>query len=220
MTILAAGYGLRNLANQGMRSVAELEAQENAIADQLDAAEQAQKTQMYSTGAGIGGAYGVQKALEAGKAAKTAQASSQISNAISATPTTGGLEITKLASDIGGSTLTSGGINNVAGVIDGVSASGTGSAVAGVAEGAGTAAELSGGINNVANALKAAELAEGGVAIAEGTAAAEGATTAVAAAEGTTVAAGSSGWLATLGTIAAPIAIGLGVAFLLNKLFD
>jgi len=89
-----------------------------------------------------------------------------------------------------------------------------------VAEGAGTAAELTGGINNVANALKAAELAEGGVAIAEGAAAAEGATTAVAAAEGTTVAAGSSGGLATLGTIAAPIAIGLGVAFLLNKLFD
>ena len=202
MTILAAGYGLRNLANQGMRSVAELEAQENAIADQLEAARQAQKTQMYSTGAGIGGAYGVQKA-----------------NAISATPTTGGLEITKLAGDFGGTTV-SRGINNVAGVIDGVSASGTGSAVAGVAKGAGTAAELTGGINNVANALKAAELAEGGVAIAEGAAAAEGATTAVAAAEGTTVAAGSSGGLATLGTIAAPIAIGLGVAFLLNKLFD
>ena len=54
MTILAAGYGLRNLANQGMKSVAELEAQENAIADQLEAAEQAQETQMYSTGAGIG----------------------------------------------------------------------------------------------------------------------------------------------------------------------
>lgn len=219
MTILAAGYGLRNLANQGMKSVAELEAQENAIADQLEAAEQAQETQMYSTGAGIGGSYGVQKALEAGKAAKAGQASSQISNAISATPTTGGLEITKLAGDLGGTTV-SRGINNVAGVIDGVSASGTGSAVAGVAEGAGTAAELSGGINNVANALKAAELAEGGVAIAEGAAAAEGATTAVAAAEGTTVAAGSSGGLATLGTIAAPIAIGLGVAFLLNKLFD
>ena len=67
MTILAAGYGLRNLANQGMRSVAELEAQENAIADQLDAAEQAQKTQMYSTGAGIGGSFGVNSALEAGK---------------------------------------------------------------------------------------------------------------------------------------------------------
>jgi len=199
MTILAAGYGLRNLANQGMKSVAELEAQENAIADQLEAAEQAQKTQMYSTGAGIGGAYGVQKALEAGKAAKTA----------------------------------SQGINSVAGAVEGVSANATGSTVAGLAEGAGTAAELTGGINNVAsaieatqtagsaaevagginnvaNAVKAAELAEGGVAIAEG----------AAAAEGTTVAAGSSGGMATLGTIAAPVAIGLGVAFLLNKLFD
>jgi len=196
MTILAAGYGLRDLANKGMRSVAELEAQENAIADQLEAAEQAQKTQMYSTGAGIGGAYGVQKALEAGKAAKTA----------------------------------SQGINSVAGAVEGVSANATGSAVAGLAEGAGTAAELTGGINNVASAIEATQAAGSAAEVAGGinnvAGAVEAAQTAgavgegVAIAEGATAAAGSSGGLATLGTIAAPIAIGLGVAFLLNKLFD
>ena len=196
MTILAAGYGLRNLANQGMKSVAELEAQENAIADQLEAAEQAQKTQMYSTGAGIGGAYGVQKALEAGKAAKTA----------------------------------SQGINSVAGAVEGVSANATGSTVAGLAEGAGTAAELTGGINNVASAIEATQTAGSAAEVAGGinnvAGAVEAAQTAgavgegVAIAEGATAAAGSSGGMATLGTIAAPVAIGLGVAFLLNKLFD
>ena len=35
-----------------------------------------------------------------------------------------------------------------------------------------------------------------------------------------TAAAGTGGALGTLGAIAAPVAIGLGVAFLLNKLFD
>ena len=41
------------------------------------------------------------------------------------------------------------------------------------------------------------------------------------AAEGAAVAtAGAGGTAATLGAIAAPVAIGLGVAFLLNKLFD
>lgn len=196
MTILAAGYGLRNLANQGMKSVAELEAQENAIADQLEAAEQAQKTQMYSTGAGIGGAYGVQKALEAGKAAKTAsQGINSVAGAVegvSANAT--GSAVAGLAEGAGTAAELTGGINNVASAIEATQA-------------AGSAAEVAGGINNVAGAVEAAQTAG---AVGEG----------VAIAEGATAAAGSSGTAATLGTIAAPVAIGLGVAFLLNKLFD
>ena len=42
---------------------------------------------------------------------------------------------------------------------------------------------------------------------------------ALAATEGAAVAAGNTGAMASLSTIAAPIAIGLGVAFLLNKIF-
>ena len=184
MTILAAGYGLRNLANQGMRSVAELEAQENAIADQLEAAEQAQKTQMYSTGAGIGGSYGVQKALEAGKAVATP---APVVEAVGTMEAGAGITEATLAAE--------------------------GLATQAVAEGA-TQAAAEGAAAAIAEGAAAAEGATTAVA------AAEGATTAVAAAEGTTVAAGASGGLATLGAIAAPIAIGLGVAFLLNKLFD
>lgn len=182
MTILAAGYGLRNLANQGMKSVAELEAQENAIADQLEAAEQAQETQMYSTGAGIGGSYGVQKALEAGKAVATP---APVVEAVGTMEAGAGITEATLA-----------------------------------AEGLATQAVAEGATQAVAEGVTQAAAEGATAAIAEGAAAAEGATTAVAAAEGTTVAAGSSGGMATLGTIAAPIAIGLGVAFLLNKLFD
>jgi hypothetical protein len=62
------------------------------------------------------------------------------------------------------------------------------------------------------------------VAIAEGAAAASSAAANVSAgtaAAGTGAAgAAGSGAMATLSTLAAPIAIGLGVAFLLNKLFD
>ena len=54
-------------------------------------------------------------------------------------------------------------------------------------------------------------------ATAAGTAGTAGATTAAGAAGATGAATGT---MATLGAIAAPVAIGLGVAFLLNKLFD
>ena len=53
------------------------------------------------------------------------------------------------------------------------------------------------------------------------TGAAAGATGAATGAASTaTAAAASTGPMAALSTLAAPIAIGLGVAFLLNKLFD
>lgn len=76
-------------------------------------------------------------------------------------------------------------------------------------------------LDSAANIADAGQLAETTGAVVEGAGAvAEGgalATETVALAEG---AAASSSTLGTLSTIAAPVAIGLGVAFLLNKLFD
>ena len=196
MTILAAGYGLRNLANQGMRSVAELEAQENAIADQLDAAEQAQKTQMYSTGAGIGGSFGVNSALEAGKTAKDAIGTAN--EAVKGLGTIGKQGGQLTFTPAGGELLT------------GTEAVQAMDKAAGIAD-AGAAAK---------QAADLAQAAETAGTVAETVEVVEAAGTATEAVSAASTAAGSTGTAATLGTIAAPIAIGLGVAFLLNKLFD
>ena len=198
MTILAAGYGLRNLANQGMRSVAELEAQENAIADQLDAAEQAQKTQMYSTGAGIGGSFGVNSALEAGKTAKDAigTANKAIKGLGTVGKQGGQLTFTPTGGELLTGTEAVQAVDSAAGIADATAAK----KAADLAQ----AAEAAGALTETVEVVETVE--------AVGTA-----TEAVGAA---TTAASSTGTMATLGAIAAPVAIGLGVAFLLNKLFD
>ena len=67
---------------------------------------------------------------------------------------------------------------------------------------------------------KTAQTAETAAALGEATTAVEAASTAAGVAEaGATSAAASSGTLAQLSAIAAPVAIALGVGFLLNKLF-
>lgn len=202
MTILAAGYGLRNLANQGMRSVAELEAQENAIADQLEAAEQAQKTQMYSTGAGIGGSFGVNSALEAGKTAKDAIGTAN--EAVKGLGTIGKQGGQLTFTPTGGELLT------------GTEAVQAMDSAAGIAD-AGAAAKQAA---DLAQAAEVAQAAETAGTVAETVEVVEAAGTATEAVGAASTAAGSTGTAATLGTIAAPVAIGLGVAFLLNKLFD
>lgn len=67
---------------------------------------------------------------------------------------------------------------------------------------------------------QATEAINSGVALAEaGAVGTQAAGTATAAAEGATVAASQSGTLASLSTIAAPVAIALGIGFLLSKIF-
>lgn len=163
MTILAAGQGLRGLANRGMRSVAEIEAQENATAEQIEAAREAQKMQMYSTGAGIGASYGVKEALAQNASATPAP----IVDAVGIMPE--GVGVTE--------------------------------ATAVVADTAPVVAET---VAPVVAETVAPVVGEVAPALVEGA---------------STAAAGSGGTMATLSTIAAPVAIGLGVAFLLNKLF-
>lgn len=181
MTVLAAGQGLRRVANTGMKAVSELEREENRLREQLEAADEGQKMQMYSTGAGIGASYGVQNALAQNAAFTPAP------------------------------------------VVDGIATHAAGSEA--VLAGEAVVGDVVASSANAAAVEGATSVAVEGAtaAAAEGTAAvvAEGAT--AVAAEGAaagTAAAGTGGTLGTLGAIAAPVAIGLGVAFLLNKLFD
>ena len=177
MTILAAGQGLRKIANTGMQSVAALEADEIRQAEALEAAKEGQKMQMYSTGAGIGASYGVKNAL-AQKAAFTP-----------------------------------------APVVESIGTYGAGAEAVLAGEAVVGEAVATGATQAAAEGATAA-VVEGAVAEGATAAVVEGTTAVVAEGAATTVAAGTGGTLGTLGAIAAPVAIGLGVAFLLNKLFD
>ena len=184
MTLIAVGQGLRKRANAGFSANAQLENRENAAADQIEAAEMQQQSQLYGTASGIGASYGLQKSLQAGKAA---------SDSISTLNSMPGVAES-------GEFVTKGGelIFNPA----------SGNAAVSGAE----------GVAAVSETLATNAALEGGAVAAAETGSAVAATEAAAAAAGTT--AGSTGTMATLSTIAAPIAIGLGAAFLISKLFD
>ena len=70
MSLIGTGTSLRKKAQEGLTAVANLEAQQNAQEDALKMQQKAAETQMYGMGAGLGGAYGVNKALAASKAAE------------------------------------------------------------------------------------------------------------------------------------------------------
>jgi len=182
MTLIAVGQGLRKRANAGFSANAQLENRENAAADQIEAAEMQQQSQLYGTASGIGASYGLQKSLQAGKAA---------SDSISTLNSMPGVAES-------GEFATKGGelIFNPA----------SGNAAVSGAE----------GVTAVSETLATNAALEGGAAAAAETTIA--ATEAAAVTAGTT--AGSTGTMATISTIAAPIAIGLGAAFLISKLFD
>lgn len=67
--LIGTGGQVRRRAIDGLTEVSRLESQRNRAEDALDAQKQAQEMQMLGTGAGIGGAYGVNKALAATKIA-------------------------------------------------------------------------------------------------------------------------------------------------------
>lgn len=193
--LIGTGTNLRRQAQEGLTAVANLENQRNMQQDSLDAAAKAQEMQLYGTGMGIGGAYGVNKALAASTAPKI--------GAVSSMP-------------VSGDAVLSGGelfVNQSPAVPQGVNAALTNAAnpaaTGALASPVGATGAVSTGTGAVTGSATGAAGTTSG--------ALSGATGAV----GSTapVAAGSSGAMATIGTIAAPIAIGLGAAFLLNKLF-
>ncbi len=190
MTLIATGQGLRRRANQAFSANAQLEEREIAAAEGLDAARQAQAANTYGSAAGIGASYGLNKSLQAGKAA---------SDSLNT-------------------------LNSIAGVSDAGTFVNQGGKLAletgtGVVEGQNAVNLATNSANQAAQAQALAAGAEGGSAavVSAGTEAVA-ATEAAAGVASTT--AGSTGTLATLSSIAAPVAIGLGVAYLVNKLFD
>lgn len=208
MTIIAAGRGLRDLANRGMSAVARAESVEEQQRLALETAKQQQESSTLGTGAGMGGMVGANRMLDASKAAQ--QGIEGINTAlegkgVASRTFSGGLEFTPT----GGETLTGDaaiqGMQEAAGLVDGLAAEQAamqgGTEVAGVLSNAAPTAEV----------VTATQTA--------GTTTA-GAGTATAAVEAGTAAASQAGPMAQLATMATPIAIGLGVAFLINKLFD
>lgn len=190
MTLIATGQGLRRRSNQAFAANAQLEEREIAAAEGLDAARQAQAANTYGSAAGIGASYGLNKSLQAGKAASD---SLNTLNSIAGVSDAGNFihKGGKLALDTG----------------------------AGVLEGQQAINVAANSANQAAQAKALAAGAEGGSAAVAATGAEAVAATEAAAGVASTTA-GSSGTLATLSSIAAPVAIGLGVAYLVNKLFD
>lgn len=205
MTLLATGDNLRNKAMLGLDYMSREEAENEALYQQMQQQEKAQRAQLSGTVAGMGATAamsnsdkimgGIKGLMGGGAQSTTGFAgapileSGSVANAIGASGAN--------TSGIGGSAiLESAAVNEALGL--GATAANTGTAGAAILESGSAAAALEG---------------IGGVA---GTAATG--TAATGAAAGT--AAGSAGSLAAIGTIAAPLAIGLGAFFLLNKLFD
>jgi hypothetical protein len=201
MTMIAVGQGLRGIANRGMSAVSRAETVEEQQRMGIEAQEQAAESQLLGTGAGIGGMQGAKAAMDL-RAANPANIErlSAAKDAMSFTPdlASGISESIAASGDLAatGADLT-GGINNISSSIEGLSQS---------TELLSTGTEVGGAINNVAGALEVG--GAGAEAVAAGT---------ELAAAGN--AAAATGPMAQLSALAGPVAIGLGVAFLLNKLF-
>lgn len=207
MTLIAAGTGLRKRAQEGYAANAKLEAREIAAAEGLETARNAQQMNTLGTGAGVGAMYGLKK-LGAAKAASGAVA-----------PT-----LSTLGGTSAGTTVTAGQVGAGAGQLGGTIAP-VGQTLGGTS--AGTLGSAYGGVGGVGVGTTSAGVGTAGAAAAGTGAAATGAGAAGAGASGAgtagagTAAAGAgSGALAGLSAVAAPIAIGLGVAYLINNLFD
>ena len=220
MTVLTTGLNLRNIANRGMSAVAAAEAREEEQRLAIEAQKAAAASQTMGTGAGIGGMVGANKL--AGLKAAGGAPSIAAPNGLAITRTgvnagTGGLpQMSTIAGapEIGSAAQLQGLGAESAKALGVATEAPLMSNAAGVSESV-TALSQAGG-----DALAATEaLAGAGEVATTVTTVGEGAGTV--AAVGTEVgAAASTGWMSSLATLAGPIAIGLGVSFLLSKLFD
>ena len=202
MTMLAVGRGLRDLANKGMSAVARAEALENQQQLALETAEQQQRSATLGTGAGVGGMVGANRLADLNSAANAGieQINTALKGAGEASRgLTGNLQFTPTGQEtlVGEAAL--GKMNQAAGMLDGVAA-----------EQLAMQSGQTTGVHNAAPIEGALTVGEGTLAVGETTAAVEAGA----------AAAQSAGPMAQLATLATPVAIGLGVAFLLNKLFD
>ena len=190
MSLIQRGQGLRKLATSGFRRASEIEAQDVRQQQAIEAAKEAQEGQTYGAGASIGAMYGIRNLPSSSGGTTTL-----INQPISYEPTN----------------MIQGAENQLRQVIPSPGASGSNySPVEAVNT---IAAETSLGASPVVPVTP-----EVGAALTEGATVAGSGGAGGAAASSSS--AGASGLMSNIGTIAAPIAIGLGVAFLINKLFD
>lgn len=208
MAIISTGFGLRRRAQEGMSAVAKLEAQENQQRIALEQAKQAQEMSMYGTFGGIGASAGVPKAIEAYKAATAG-------GAVPAAPT-------GFVSPSGGMSALAKGSNATAALRDVPAV--TGNAAQGFLSPQGGGGALAQSANAVKDAKAVTDAVQTTKAVTDTGTAVKTATDAKLAGDAVvaanTAGGAGSGMLAGLSAIAAPLAIGLGAAYLINKLFD
>lgn len=208
MTMIAVGQGLRGIATEAYRNVAGAESREIERAKAIEAQKTAAASQTMGTGAGIGGTIGATKVGQNAKTAKDAVGA--LNKSLTGKGTVGlkggGLTFTPTGSET---------------VLTGVDATDKITNIASALDSAPVTEVAQGASEVVSGALEAGGVVDKVAPVAEvlaGTGEVAGAVGAEAAAAGT--AAASTGPMAAMATLAAPIAIGLGVSFLLSKLFD
>ena len=221
MTMIAVGQGLRGIANRGFAAgaAAEKEAERQAMA--LEAQKTAAASQTMGTGAGIGGMVGATKVGQNAKAAKDAVGA--LNKSLTGKGTVGlkggGLTFTPAGSEtvLTGVDATDK-ITNIASALDSAPVTEVAQGASEVVSGALEAGGVVDKVAPVAEVLAGTGEVAGTVGTVGTEVAATGAVATEAAAAGT--AAASTGPMAAMATLAAPIAIGLGVSFLISKFFD
>lgn len=198
MSLLGMGSATRKGATDALRGAARIQEKENQIAAGIENQKRAQEAQTLGTAAGLGSMYGLNKSYGASKTAGDAL------TAINESP----------LSTLGEFSFKGGGLNfqpTGGELVEGVTGLG----------------DIAGGVEALTVAPEAVVAGEG-VSAAAATAATEAAATEAATLAATTgetlvggaaAAAPGTGAMATLGAVAAPIGIALGVGFLLNKIF-
>ena len=194
MTLIAAGQGLNRRAIAGFRANANLEAQRVQAGEAISAQKNAQAMNTMGTGAGIGAMYGMKNL-----AAATPAPSGGMPPLSS-----GGVPAPSLASGNTAALVTEGKLAAMANTAP-ITTGTTGTAIQNS-----TVAAL--------DAAQAAAAAEAGAVTTGGAVTSGGAASGGAAAGG--AGAGAGGALANIAAIAGPLAIGLGAAYLITKLFD
>jgi hypothetical protein len=195
--MIAVGQRQRDLATRGFGAVSKAESVEDQQRLALEAQEKAAESQVLGTGAGIGGISGATSAR-----ALSSEAGSAIKNANTLLGDAGTLSRGKLS---GGIQFTPTGGETIKG-IEGLNA-----------------AKDAAALKDAAVVTDAAAAGQTAATVAEGAAAVEGAAVAGEAAvavEGAAAASTAAAPMAQLAALATPVAIGLGVAYLINKLFD
>lgn len=228
MTLIATGDNLRNKAMLGLQAMSQEEAEREAIRQQMLQAEKAQRAQLAGTGLGIGGAYvareyggdisnyvsGLFSSPQAPSMGISPITAPQMGQALAATPYGG--EVAAVLGTPASGTLEAGMANALTAPVGQSAFLSTGGGLSATAP----AAQVASGATATGEALAATKAATSGVGVAAAapaaTGAGVGATTSTAAAAAPAAAPAGS----VLATVAAPLAIGLGAFFLLNKLFD